>query len=86
MEVRHAVALGVQPVADHGFDVLVGADIEQHRAGIPDQAVGPAVTRLRTALSQATWTAIIARRMALENAARSPNLPVPKAKRELPAC
>ena len=42
MQVRHAVTLGLQPVADDGFDVLVGADIEQHRAGIPDQPVGPA--------------------------------------------
>ena len=42
MQIRHAVPLRLQPVADDGFDVFVAADIEQHRAGIPDQAVGPA--------------------------------------------
>ena len=39
----------------------------------------------RTRLSQAICNATSARMMALEKAARSPNLPVPKAKRELPA-
>src|SRR6266700_398885 len=41
MQVGDPVAPGLQPVADHGFEVLVDADIEQHGAGIADQPERP---------------------------------------------
>ncbi len=42
MQVGDAVAPGLDPVADHGFEVFVDADVEQHGAGIADQPEGPA--------------------------------------------
>src|SRR5712691_3455480 len=41
MQVGDPVTPGLQPVADHGFEVLVDADIEQHGAGIADQPERP---------------------------------------------
>src|SRR5882724_9300623 len=41
MQVGNPVTPGLQPVTDHGFEVFVDADIEQHGAGIADQPERP---------------------------------------------
>ena len=42
MQVSDTIAPGLDPVADHGFQILVGANIEQYRTGITDQPTRPA--------------------------------------------
>src|SRR5258707_12941114 len=41
MQVGHPVTLRLEPVADHGFELFVDTDIEQHRSGIPNQPECP---------------------------------------------
>ncbi len=55
MQVGDPVTPGLQPVADHGFEVFVDADIEQHGAGIADQPERPTGDDEAAAASASTW-------------------------------